>query len=93
MRAILYARRSTSDRDERQVQSIEDQLRLMRQKAQQEGLVVVREITESQSAKEPGIRPQFDELLRAMERGEANVILTWHLNRLFRNSVDMGAIQ
>ncbi len=93
MSAILYARRSTSDRDERQVQSIEDQVRLMRAKARQEGLKIAHELTESQSAKAPQNRPQFERMLRSLDNGEGDVILCWHLNRLFRNSVDMAAIQ
>lgn len=93
MSAILYARRSTSDRDERQVQSIEDQVRLMRAKARQEGLKIAHELTESQSAKAPQNRPQFERMLRLLDSGEGDVILCCHLNRLFRNSVDMAAIQ
>ncbi len=93
MRAVLYARRSTSDLDERQVQSIEDQVRLMRAKARQDGVPVVHELTESQSAKEPYVRPQFERMLALIDGGEADCILCWHLNRLFRNSVDMSAIQ
>lgn len=93
MSAILYARRSTSDRDERQVQSIEDQVRLMRAKAHQESLTIVHEFTESRSAKEPHNRPMFEQMLGLIDSGENNTILCWHLNRLFRNSVDMGAIQ
>lgn len=93
MSAILYARRSTSDRDERQVQSIDDQVRLMRGKARQENLTIAHELTESRSAKEPRDRPQFEHMLNLIDKGESNTILCWHLNRLFRNSVDMGAIQ
>ncbi len=93
MPALLYARRSTNERDERQVQSIEDQLRLMRAKARHEGLTIVQELTESQSAKEPGTRPEFAHLLRLLDEGRADTLLCWHLNRLFRNSVDMSAIQ
>ena len=93
MSAILYARRSTSDRDERQVQSIEDQVRLMRAKAKQESLTIAHELTESRSAKEPRNRPHFEQMLKLLDGGESNVILCWHLNRLFRNSVDMAAIQ
>jgi site-specific DNA recombinase len=93
MRAALYARRSTSDRDERQVQSIEDQVRIMTAKAGQEGLLVAEEITESKSAKEPYVRPEFERMLKLLDSGKVDSILCWHLNRLFRNSVDMSAIQ
>lgn len=93
MPALLYARRSTSDRDERQVQSIEDQVRLMRLQAKQDGLSILAEFTESQSAKEPDKRPEFARLLRLFDARQADTLLCWHLNRLFRNSVDMSAIQ
>ena len=93
MSAILYARRSTADRDERQVQSIEDQLRSMRAKARQDNLGVTHELTESRSAKEPRNRPQFELMLSLLDSGQADTLLCRHLNRLFRNSVDMAAIQ
>lgn len=93
MRAALYARRSSSDRDERQVQSIEDQVRIMTERAGQEGLLIAEEITESKSAKEPYQRPKFDCMLTLLDKGQVDSILCWHLNRLFRNSVDMSAIQ
>jgi len=49
----IYARRSTNEQDERQVQSIDDQLRFSRELAQRLGLDVKIEIAESVSAKEP----------------------------------------
>jgi DNA invertase Pin-like site-specific DNA recombinase len=49
----IYARRSTHEQDERQVQSIDDQLRFSRELARRLGLDVEIEIKESISAKEP----------------------------------------
>ncbi|MGO8696262.1 MAG: recombinase family protein [Limisphaerales bacterium] len=43
------------------------------------------------SAKEPG-RPVFNDMLRRIEVGEANGILTWKLDRLARNFDDGGKI-
>ena len=43
------------------------------------------------SAKAPG-RPIFDEMLRRIERREAEGIIAWHPDRLARNSVDGGRI-
>src|SRR6185436_15283652 len=48
-------------------------------------------LAESRSAKEPG-REVFNEMLRRIEAGEANAILTWKLDRLARNFDDGGRI-
>ncbi len=58
---------------------------------QQNNLFIVREYTESQSAKEPG-RPVFGEMVAQIEQGAASGILAWNPDRLARNSVDGGRI-
>jgi site-specific DNA recombinase len=80
MKYFIYARKSTDD-EERQILSIQAQLDELRMLATKEGLQVVREYIEAQTAKEPG-RPVFNEMLAAMERGEAQGILAWHPDRL-----------
>ncbi len=87
---ILYARKST-DVEDKQVLSIEAQLVELRNYAQQEGLQVIDELVEKQSAKIPG-RPIFGQLLKRIEAGEASNILAWHPDRLARNSIDGGQI-
>ncbi len=91
MRYILYARKS-SESEDRQVQSIDDQLRAVREFAIRTELDVVAELTEAQSAKAPGTRPIFADLLARIERGEAEGILCWSINRLARNPVDSGSL-
>ncbi len=59
--------------------------------AAKEKLDVLEILTESRTAKEPG-RPVFNDLLRRIENGEAAGILSWHPDRLARNSVDGGKI-
>jgi len=38
-------------------------------------------------------RPEFTELVRRLEKGEANGIICWHLNRLSRNPLESGILQ
>jgi len=90
MRYFIYARKSTDDED-RQVLSIEAQLKELREYAQRENLVVIKEIVEAKTAKKPG-RPLFNDMLLQIERGAAEGILAWHPDRLARNSVDGGRI-
>ncbi|MDE3067739.1 MAG: recombinase family protein, partial [Verrucomicrobiota bacterium] len=87
---FLYVRKST-DVEDKQVLSIDAQLNELRDFATREGLRVIAELIEKQSAKTPG-RPVFNAMLERMEAGEADGILAWHPDRLARNSVDGGRI-
>src|ERR1035437_9753900 len=87
---FLYARKST-DVEDKQVLSIDAQINESREFAAREGIKIVAELIEKQSAKSPG-RPVFDAMLERLEAGEADGILAWHPDRLARNSVDGGRI-
>ena len=87
---FLYARKST-DVEDKQVLSIEAQLVELQEFARREGLVVIEELIEKQSAKIPG-RPIFNSMIERIEKEEASGILAWHPDRLARNSVDGGRI-
>ena len=87
---FLYARKST-DVEDMQVQSIEGQLDELRLLAKREGLTIVEELVEKQSAKIPG-RPIFNRMLDSIEKGRASGIISWHPDRLARNSVDGGRV-
>ncbi len=87
---FLYARKST-DVEDKQVMSIERQLFELREFADKEGISIVAEIIEKQSAKIPG-RPLFNDMMDRIESGEAEGILAWHPDRLSRNGVDGGRI-
>ena len=86
---IIYARKST-DVEDKQVLSIEAQLVELRAYARNENLQIIDELVEKKSAKTPG-RPIFAELLKRVERGEANGVIAWHPDRLARNSIDGGS--
>jgi len=90
MSYFLYARKST-DKEDMQVLSIEAQLAELRTLAKRESLELVAEFVEKQSAKKPR-RPQFDEMIARVRRGEAEGILCWKLDRLARNPVDSGQV-
>ncbi len=87
---ILYVRKST-DVEDKQALSIEAQLVELRNYARNEGLEIIDELIEKKSAKIPG-RPVFAQLIKRIERGEANGIIAWHPDRLARNSIDGGQI-
>ena len=87
---FLYARKST-DVEDMQVQSIESQLTELREYAARENISIVEELVEKQSAKIPG-RPIFNRMIDRIENGEASGIVSWHPDRLARNSVDGGRL-
>jgi site-specific DNA recombinase len=89
---VLYARKSTSEAEERQVLSIESQVKEMLQIAEREGLEIVDIRREAHSAKDSGQRPVFKELLEEIRNGRYNGILTWAPDRLSRNAGDLGSL-
>lgn len=89
---VIYARKS-SESEDRQVQSIDDQINRLKEIAKDLDLKVVRIYKESKSAKQPGRRQLFSELISLIESGKANGILCWQINRLSRNPKDSGDIQ
>jgi len=93
LRYRLYARKST-DTEDKQVQSLDDQVKYMAETAKREGLHIVGEpIRESQSAKRPDARPKFKALLQEIDGGKIDGIICWKLDRLSRNPADSGRIQ
>jgi site-specific DNA recombinase len=90
-RYIIYCRKS-SESDERQIQSLSDQINTLLPFVQQRGLKIVGEpLQESKSAKSPG-RPLFNQMVSMIEQGEANGIILLNPTRLSRNTVDTGQI-
>ncbi|HQI74743.1 MAG TPA: recombinase family protein [Candidatus Pacearchaeota archaeon] len=91
MKYAIYARKS-SESEERQVQSIDDQVNRLKKLANELGLNVCAVYTEAKSAKMPNNRPVFAELIDTIKNGEIDAILCWQMNRLFRNPVDSGNV-
>lgn len=87
----LYARKSTES-EERQVLSIDSQIKEMLQLAERENLEVVTMKRESHSAKETGQRPIFNEIIEEIKLSKFNGILTWAPDRISRNAGDLGRI-
>jgi site-specific DNA recombinase len=88
---FLYARKS-SESEDRQVQSIEDQINRLKELANTYGISIKEILTEAKSAKKPHNRPVFSDMLARIEKGEAQGILCWQINRLSRNPIDSGAL-
>src|SRR3972149_4592409 len=90
MKYIAYCRKSTDEKD-KQVLSIEAQIAELKEFARRENLELADFITEAKTAKSPG-REQFKLILERIEKGEAQGIVSWHPDRLARNSIDGGKI-
>ncbi|MCL5006686.1 MAG: recombinase family protein [Patescibacteria group bacterium] len=90
-RYVLYARKSTES-EERQVLSIDSQVKEMLQIAERENLEVAEIRRESHSAKAAGQRPVFNEIISDIRLNRFSGILTWAPDRLSRNAGDLGKL-
>jgi len=90
-RYCLYARKSTES-DEKQVLSLDSQVKEMLQIAEKENLEVIDIRREAHSAKDSGERSVFNEIIQDIKRGRFNGILTWAPDRLSRNAGDLGSL-
>ena len=89
-RYIIYYRKS-SESEERQVLSIESQIKELKELTERLNLPISELLTESQSAKYPG-RPVFNSILKKVSKGEVKGIVSWKLDRLARNPIDGAAL-
>ncbi len=89
---FMYCRKSSED-STRQVASIGDQIDALAKIVDSEQLTIVgNPYKEERSSKDPG-RPLFNDMLDRVDRGEANGILCWDIDRLYRNPVDEGRMR
>ena len=92
IRYFIYCRKSSEDA-QRQIASIGDQTNSLMAIVNVESLQLAREpFTEERSAKDPG-RAVFNEMLDRIEKGEADGLLCWDIDRLSRNPIDNGRLQ
>src|SRR4030067_2828997 len=87
---FLYARKST-DVEDKQILSIEAQITELRAFAKTEGLEILEELVEKQSAKVP-CRPIFNAMVGRIVGGEAKCIVCCHPDRLARHCVGGGGV-
>jgi len=80
-KAVIYSRVSTND------QTIDNQLKVLREIANKRGLEVIREISDEgiSGAKGRDERKGFDELIKGSIKNEWDIILVWDVSRLGRS--------
>lgn len=89
---LLYARKS-EEAEDRQIQSIDDQINILSDLAFQKNLQILKIFSENKSAKQPG-RREFNSMVELIDSNpEIKGLLVWKLNRLFRNPEDEGRIR
>ena len=88
---FAYCRKSSDD-SERQVMSLDVQRKELDKIRLAGKIHILKFFEEAKTAKEPG-REKFNQMLDEIERGKADGILCWKLDRLARNPVDAGRIQ
>jgi len=80
-KAVIYSRVSTND------QTIDNQLKVLREIADKRGLEVIREISDEgvSGAKGRDERKGFDQLIKGSIKNEWDIILVWDVSRLGRS--------
>lgn len=91
MKTIIYYRKST-DRDDKQANSLEHQLNNCRRTAELNNLEIFKEIWESKSAKTEYKRDWFNEMIRLCKLKKVDYIICDEPKRLSRNNIDTSRI-
>lgn len=90
-RVVFYIRKST-DEEDRQILSLDDQLSEC-QKLVLDEYELVKAFTESCSAKKPGKRKEFRQMLDFITKENIDGIISWDAKRLSRNPTESGELQ
>lgn len=91
MKTIIYYRKST-DRDDKQANSLERQLTNCKRVAEKYNLEIFKEIGESKSAKTEFTRAWFNELIDLCKKHKIDFIIIDEPKRLSRNNIDTSRI-
>lgn len=89
---VIYARKS-SDREDRQILSVDAQIAELKKVAEHYNLTIKTDdiLREEKTAKAPG-RPVFNQMMYDVVSGKIQGVLCWKLDRLARNSLDGGTV-
>src|SRR6516162_9031939 len=89
MRAAIYARYST---DLQREASIEDQVRICRQRLEREGWSLVATYSDAATSGASRLRPGYQKLLENARAGAFDLVLAEALDRLSRDQEDVAAL-
>lgn len=89
MRVAIYARYSS---DNQRDASIEDQVRLCKERIAREGWTLVQVYRDAAISGSSTLRPGYQALLEAARQGECDVVLAEALDRLSRDQEDVAAL-
>lgn len=93
---IVYATytRKSSEAEDRQTLSIDSQKSELKKLTGKNDILVDEEcsFSESKSAKEAFMRPEFEKMVQKVTQGLIQGIVTWNANRLSRNAVDAARL-
>lgn len=91
MKYFIYCRKS-SEEDNKQVQSLDTQERILIEYATKNNLEIVDILKEAKSARFANNRDVFTSMILRIEKGEADAILVAHVDRLSRNLTEAGTL-
>lgn len=91
MKYFAYCRKSSEDKHKQVLSILSQRQELVRRFGNTSEIEIVEFLEEEKSAMKPG-RTIFGNMIKRIERGEAQGIIAWAPDRLARNSVDGGHV-